>query len=65
MRQSQVAWVYYRIARHGLAPSVIEVRRNWSVIDVLEAHRGLDVEADIEAFAAREAEREAKKRRKR
>jgi hypothetical protein len=40
-----------------LARSILEVRREWTLVDLLEAHQALDVEADIEELVAREQER--------
>lgn len=60
MEETDVAWIYLRPVRHGFARSIIEVRREWTLADLLEAHQAIDVEADIEEFAAREAKRRNK-----
>ena len=62
MEQTSVEWIYIRPARAGLARSIIEVRREWSLVDLWEAHQTLDVEADIEEFAAREHRRQQARR---
>jgi len=61
MSQTDVAWIYHRPVRHGLARSAREVRREWSIVELYEAHQALDVEADIEIFAERQARLNSKR----
>lgn len=63
MSQTDVAWIYHRPVRHGLARSAREVRREWTIAELYEAHQALDVEADIEIFAERESRRKSGNKR--
>lgn len=52
--ESGVEWLYWRLwLQKRVDPN--HVRKNWTIYDVLDAHDALDIEADIEALAAREA----------
>lgn len=57
MKDVDVEWLFYRPVRHGLATSAREVRYEWSLEELYEAHQAMDAEADIELFAEREARR--------
>lgn len=62
IEKTSVDWIYWRPVKHGLARGLTEVCREWSVMDLVEAHEVLNLESDIEELNRRETDRRSKRR---
>lgn len=50
-----MAWPVWRVWSSGKA-SLTEIRREWSYLDLMLANEALDIEAEIEEAAAKQAQ---------
>lgn len=53
-------WPVWRVWNSGKA-TLTEIRREWCYVDLMMANEALDIEAEVEEQAAKQAQKEANK----